>query len=102
MTPIKNILVIAGSKAIADEMAKNFTGMSVQTLFPGAVKFPRHFEAIIVTWKEEKDFKEANGLKSKYPDVPIAVCVGPSEKPDPLNEIIHCHRRCQRLHHERA
>nr|AAF25622.1 unknown protein [Sterkiella nova] len=73
---MKKVLVIAQNEVKANEGAAFFNGLTVRKVYPGAKRFPRHFEAVIVYYT---DLKEINFIKDeihRYQDAPIKVFFG--------------------------
>ena len=52
---MNKVLVIAQSEQKAADCEKLLTGMKVRKVFPGAKRFPRHFDCIVIYHLESNE-----------------------------------------------
>lgn len=73
---MKKILVIAQSEAKAAEAVKLFAGRTAKAVTPGAKRYPRHFEAVVIYHQDPNDVKFMKDLIQRYAEAPIKAFLG--------------------------
>ena len=73
---MKKILLLAQNEAKATDGEKLLGGFTIKKVYPGAKRFPRHFDAVVIYHNEANEINFIKDTIQRYSDTPIKIFLG--------------------------